>query len=162
MKKLNRIINILLDPKAVAGIIISALAIIWTFWDFRFLEFANSIQQVNYLYLLLVTLFLLSSVWLRALRWRWLFKIDALPTTTSLYRAEMIGYFGNNVLPLRLGELMRAYLIGREWHLSKNYVFGTVVLERLLDTLTLVFFSFLLILFYPLEETVKEYISSKK
>ena len=93
---------------------------------FLFVEFLNSIQNVNYLYLLLATILLWCSVWFRALRWRWLFKIDALPSTASLYRGELIGYFGNNVLPLRLGELMRAYLIGREWNLSKKYVFGGV------------------------------------
>ena len=71
-------------------------------------------------------------------------KIDVLPTTASLYRAELMGYFGNNVLPLRLGELMRAYLIGREWNLSKSYVFGTIVLERILDTISVAFLSFLL------------------
>ena len=158
MNKKNRIINTLLNPRAIVGIIISIGGIYWAFKDFHFHEFAKSIQKVNYIYLLLATLFLWCSVWLRALRWRWLFKIEGLPTTVSLYRAELMGYFGNNVLPLRLGELMRAYLIGKEWHLSKKYVFGTIVLERLLDTLTLVFFAFFLILLYPLEESVREYI----
>ena len=151
MKKQNRIINTVLNPKTIAGIVISVGGIYWAFWDFKFHEFANSIQEVNYIYLLFATLFLWASVWLRALRWRWLFKVDALPTTTSLYRAELMGYFGNNVLPLRLGELMRAYLIGREWNLSKSYVFGTIVLERILDAISLAFLAFLLIIFYPLE-----------
>ena len=158
MKKQNRIINTVFNSKAITGIVISAGGIYWAFWDFKFHEFSNSIQEVNYIYLLFATLFLWASVWLRALRWRWLFRLNTLPSTASLYRAELMGYFGNNVLPLRLGELMRAYLIGREWNLSKKYVFGTIVLERLLDTLTLVFFAFLLILFYPLEESVREYI----
>ena len=151
MNKKNRIINTLLNPRAIAGIIISIGGIYWAFKDFHFHGFAKSIQKINYIYLLLATLFLWGSVWLRALRWRWLFKIDVLPTTLSLYRAELMGYFGNNVLPLRLGELMRAYLIGREWNLSKSYVFGTIVLERILDAISLVFLAILLIIFYPLE-----------
>ena len=158
MNKKNGIINTVLNPKAIAGIVISVGGIYWAFWDFKFHEFANSIQEVNYIYLLFATLFLWASVWFRALRWRWLFKVDALPTTTSLYQAELIGYFGNNILPLRLGELMRAYLIGREWDLSKKYVFGTIVLERILDFLSLIVFAFLLILFYPLEEYLRDYI----
>ena len=158
MTRQYSIIDTLLNPQAIIGIITSVGGICWAFWDFRFHEFANSIQNVKYLYLLLATLFLWGSVWLRALRWRWLFKISSMPTTVSLYRAELMGYFGNNVLPLRLGELMRAYLIGREWDLSKNYVFGTIVLERLLDTLSLVLFAFLLLFFYPLAASVREYI----
>jgi len=151
MNQQYSIINIVLDRRAIIGIIISVGGIYWAFKDFQFHEFANSIQKVNYLYLLLATLFLWGSVWFRAIRWRWLFKIETLPSTASLYRAELIGYFGNNVLPLRLGELMRAYLIGQEWNLSKSYVLGTIVLERILDTITLFFFSFLLIIMYPLE-----------
>jgi len=158
MKKQNGIINTIFNPKAIIGIVISVGGIYWAFWDFKFHEFENSIQGVNYLYLLFATLFLWASVWLRALRWRWLFRINTMPTTASLYRAELIGYFGNNILPLRLGELMRAYLIGREWNLSKKYVFGTIVLERILDFLSLIVFAFLLILFYPLEESLREYI----
>ena len=151
MSKQNRMINIVNDPKAIAGILISAGGIYWAFKDFQFVEFSNSIQTVNYSYLLLATLFLWASVWFRAIRWRYLYRKEALPTTASLYRAELMGYFGNNVLPLRLGELMRAYLIGREWHLPKSYVFGTIVLERILDAISLAFLSFLLIMFYPLE-----------
>ena len=145
-----------LDPKAIFGIIISIVGLYWAFRDFQFDEFTNSLNKVNYFYLVLVTLFLWSSVWLRALRWRYLYRRDLSPSTVSLYRAELIGYFGNNVLPLRLGELLRAYLIGREWNISKSYVFGTVALERLLDMLTLVAITFLLIMFYPLEESLRK------
>ena len=80
-----------------------------------------------------MTLFLWSSVWLRALRWRYLYRRDLSPSTVSLYRAELIGYFGNNILPLRLGELLRSYFIGEEFKLSKSYVFGTIIMERLMD-----------------------------
>ena len=154
----TRLIKILFDPKAIAGVIISIIGIYWAFKDFMFVEFAKSIQTINYIYLLLATFFLWISVWLRAMRWRYLLRKDVKITTASLYRAELMGYFGNNVLPLRLGELMRAYLIGREWNISKSYIFGTVVLERVLDTLTLATLALLLIFYYPLEESVREFI----
>ena len=150
MIKQNSIIRRVIGPKAFAGIFISVGGIYWAFKDFQFVEFSNSIQRINYLFLLLATLFLWGSVWFRAIRWRYLYRKEVLPTTASLYRAELMGYFGNNVLPLRLGELMRAYLIGREWHLPKSYVFGTIVLERILDAISLAFLSFLLIKSAPL------------
>ena len=154
MNKKTRIIKSVLSPKFILCIIISAGGIYWAFNDFKFHEFGNSILKFNYLYLLLATLFLWGSVWFRALRWRLLFRSDSLPDTASLYRAELIGYFGNNILPLRLGELLRTYLIGKEWNLSKSYVFGTVVLERILDTISIVCLSFLLIIFYPQEGSI--------
>ena len=120
----------------------------------------ESIQQIDLNYLVLATLFLWGSVWLRGLRWKWLFKKNDSPSTTSLYRAELIGYFGNNVLPLRLGELLRSFIVSKESSLSKSFVFGTVILERLLDMLALASFALLLLLLYPLEGIVKVYVCS--
>lgn len=54
----------------------------------------------------------------------------------------MIGFMGNNVLPVRLGELARVLIFGREFNLSKTAVLSSVVLERVFDTATiLVFFG---------------------
>ena len=140
------------DPKVIIGVVISFAGIYWAFKDFVFFDFKQSIQQIELAYLLLATLFLWGSVWLRGLRWKWLFKESASPSVASLYRAELIGYFGNNVLPLRLGEILRAYIVGKENNLPKSFVFGTVVLERLMDMFALIFFGIILLILYPFEE----------
>ena len=108
MKEKSKIgmFQLLRDPKAVVGVVISMTGIFWAFNDFHFLDFVESIQKVNIIYLVLATFFLWVTVWLRGLRWKWLFKENDSPTIASLYRAELIGYFGNNILPLRLGELL--------------------------------------------------------
>ena len=160
MKEKNKtgILRLARDPKTIVGVVISIAGIYWAFKDFYFSDFIESMQQVNLIYIVLATFLLWVSVWLRGLRWKWLFKENASPSITSLYRAELIGYFGNNILPLRLGELLRSYIVGKENSLSKSFVFGTIVLERLMDTLTLASFSLLLILTFPLEGTIKGYI----
>ena len=158
VKSKTRIMQLAGGPKAIGGVIISMVGIYWAFKDFNFSDFIESIQEINYIYLILATLFLWGSVWLRGIRWKWLFKDNNSPTITSLYRAELIGYFGNNVLPLRLGELLRSYIVGKENSLSKRFVFGTVILERLMDTMTLALFALLLFITYPLEGTVKGYV----
>ena len=111
-KKNPGLMSLLTDPKSIAGIVISIGGIYWAFRDFQFSDFKASIQEVKIIYLVGATFLLWGSVWLRALRWRWLFKKENSPSTPSLYRAELIGYFGNNVLPLRLGELLRSYIVG--------------------------------------------------
>ena len=149
------LINLLADPKSIIGILISIGGIYWAFRHFHFAEFTASIQEVKIIYLFVATILLWGSLWLRALRWRWLFKKENSPSIHSLYRAELIGYFGNNVLPLRLGELLRSYIVGKENHLSKSFVIGTVILERLMDMLALISLAFLLFLIYPLEESIR-------
>jgi len=145
-------IDLAKTPKVITGIVISLAGIYWAFKDFNFIDFKRSIQQIDFVYFLIATIFLWGSVWLRGLRWKWLFKESSSPSVSSLYRAELIGYFGNNVLPLRLGELLRAYIVGKENNFSKSFVFGTVVLERLMDMLALTFFGIILLFLYPFEE----------
>ena len=157
-KKNPGLMSLLTDPKSIAGIVISIGGIYWAFKDFQFSDFKASIQEVEIIYLVIATFLLWGSVWLRALRWKWLFKKADYPSVPSLYRAELIGYFGNNVLPLRLGELLRSYIVGKENHLSKSFVIGTVVLERLMDMFALISLALLLLLIYPLEESIRDYV----
>ena len=154
MSKKHRInmVGLASDPKVIIGVVISLAGIYWAFKDFDFFDFKQSIQQIELAYLLLATLFLWGSVWLRGLRWKWLFKESASPSVASLYRAELIGYFGNNVLPLRLGELLRTYIVGKENNFPKSFVFGTIVIERLMDMLALFLFALILLLLDPFKE----------
>ena len=158
MSKIKDNILLLLKPQAIIGLLISILGIYWAFHDFAFDEFLETIKSVKYEYVLLACVLLISSVWLRAIRWKYLFKSEDGVETYSLFRYELIGYFGNNVLPLRLGELLRAYILGKRYSLSKSYVFGTILLERILDTLTLILLSIILLFIYPLTNLIKSYI----
>ncbi len=158
VSKIKETLSLLLKPQAIMGLLISIVGIYWAFYDFAFGEFVDTIKSVKYEYVLLACVLIISSVWLRAIRWKYLFKTDDGVETYSLFRYELIGYFGNNVLPLRLGELLRAYILGKEYSLSKPYVFGTIVLERILDTLALILLSIFLLFIYPLTSLIESYI----
>jgi len=54
----------------------------------------------------------------------------------------LVGYLGNAVLPARLGEPIRAYLVARREDLDAAEAFGSVVLERVVDTATLAVVAF--------------------
>jgi glycosyltransferase 2 family protein len=55
----------------------------------------------------------------------------------SLLLSHLLGYTGNNVLPLRLGELLRIDYLARREGPSRSFLLGTAVVERLLDVLML-------------------------
>lgn len=75
---------------------------------------------------------LLLSIWARAWRWRYLFAPGARPR--RLFAAVMIGYTGNNLLPLRAGEVLRAYVVAR--HGQPFWAtLATLVVERVLDAI---------------------------
>jgi glycosyltransferase 2 family protein len=77
-------------------------------------------------------------IWLRALRWRYLTDAIAPLSTAPLFRATAVGFLANNVLPLRMGELVRAWALAREQRLGVAPVVGTIVLERVIDGLVVI------------------------
>ena len=58
-------------------------------------------------------------------------------TRADSYRLTAVGYMGNNVLPARSGDVLRAILLAPIAHVRKREVLGTVVAERMLDALAL-------------------------
>lgn len=74
----------------------------------------------------------------RGARWRALLApIAPLPYRRVLAYTYM-GYLANNVLPARLGELYRSHALGEGERVSRTTVLGTVVVERVVDTVMVV------------------------
>ena len=59
-KSKTGMLRLVRDPKAVVGVIISMAGIYWAFKDFHFLDFIESIQQVNLIYFVLATFFFMG------------------------------------------------------------------------------------------------------
>ena len=55
-----------------------------------------------------------------------------------LYPVVIVGYTANNLLPMRLGELVRSYHLARQENFSASSALGSVAVERVFDGLTLV------------------------
>ena len=138
--------------KLIIGFAISAAGLWYAFREMNFNELIEYLSQTNLSYILLAMLIMVASVALRAYRWQLMLKPIQIFTFNPLFGSTMIGYFGNGVLPFRLGELLRAYAISRSNMITASVAFGTIILERILDLMGLaavmIFFAF----FSPLIE----------
>lgn len=110
---------------------------IWWFWDRLTPEEKSqifiSIKEANYLWIVLAMLVGLISHYLRALRWNMLIKpLGHKPKTIDTFAAVSIGYLGNFIIP-RFGELLRCATLSKSSKASFSSLFGTVVVERILD-----------------------------
>ena len=78
------------------------------------------------------------GVWLRSVRWGLLLPehVDRIKTTT-LFRVLVVGFTVNNLLPLRVGEVARAYLLARWCGVPYGTTVASLVVERVLDGLSL-------------------------
>jgi uncharacterized protein (TIRG00374 family) len=118
--------------KILLGIAISLALLIWLFWNVDLREVAARLADTRWGWLTLSVALNLASLWARAVRWRHLFPRRAHPT--HLLNATVIGYMGNNLLPLRAGEALRVYVVTRRGQRFWTAV-ATLVVERALDGL---------------------------
>lgn len=101
-------------------------------------ELWRLLSEANYLYLAPAIALYFVGQWLRAWRWQFLLSPVADIPVRRLFVVVNIGYMANNLLPARLGELVRAaYLAHREKPVSTPASIATLSVERLYDGLTL-------------------------
>ena len=116
------------------------LAVIFLYIAFHGVDFGEVLSIVSHANITWVVIFILITFlghYLRALRWK--FILNSVKPNTSmknLFGALMVGYGVNCVTP-KLGEVTRAVLIGKWEGLSRSSMFGTVILERVIDIISL-------------------------
>lgn len=115
----------------VVGLLISVAALAWALRDVRLAEVSQALQGARYLYAVPAVALILVGQVARALSWRTILG-RALPFG-RVFRALNAGYLLNNVLPFRLGEVGRAYLISRTRQLTTAQALSSVLVERVID-----------------------------
>lgn len=133
--------------KALVGIALSAGLLGYLFWSVDLRQIGDHLARTHWGYLALSSAIALFAVWVRAVRWGYLFPPGRRPS--HLFAATMIGYMANNLLPLRAGEIVRAYVVAKRGAESVWTALATLVVERLLDALSLVLVLAGLILAIP-------------
>jgi uncharacterized protein (TIRG00374 family) len=89
------------------------------------------------------------SFFLRAVRWHVLLQAGGPVRVATAFWATCAGYFGNNFLPARAGELIRSMMVDAETGIGRTFVLTTALSERTLDAIALVLFSSLVLLTLP-------------
>ena len=121
----------------------TALFLALFFWRTDLPELVDALAEANYWWVApAVAIWFVAAV-LRSLRWHYLLRGVIGLSTRSLYPIVIIGYMANNLLPLRTGELVRAYVLGERHKVSKMTTLGTIAVERMFDGVVLVSFLFL-------------------
>jgi glycosyltransferase 2 family protein len=92
---------------------------------------------------------LVVAVYVRAVRWRSLFDHGRRPPLAAVTQALLLGYFFNNVLPLRAGEAARVVALNRAAGTSRVESAATAVLERAYDLIALLLLLFVSLPWLP-------------
>jgi uncharacterized protein (TIRG00374 family) len=97
------------------------------------------IEGASLTWILALIVFQMAAHYFRALRWKAIMSsLNPDVSSFNLFGAVIIGYGFNSIVP-RLGEVARAVIVGKTENISKTSIFGTVIVERIIDILLFAF-----------------------
>jgi uncharacterized protein (TIRG00374 family) len=124
--------------RAAIGVAISIVALFIVVRSVDVAAAWETLKTADPRWIVALLAFVVVDVLLRALRWRVLLSpLAAVPYPTTL-ASLLVGYLANNVLPARLGEVVRSHDLGTRTGLSRSMILGTIVIERVVDTMVVV------------------------
>ncbi|MGA7829047.1 MAG: lysylphosphatidylglycerol synthase transmembrane domain-containing protein [Geobacteraceae bacterium] len=121
------------------GIGISAFFLYLVFRSIDGAKLVAALRTMDVRFLLPAVAATLFSYYARAIRWKLLLLEDKKTSMFNLFSATSIGYMANNLLPARIGELVRVYVLGEKEEIDKGTVFASLVLDRLFDGFSVLF-----------------------
>lgn len=121
------------------GIGISAFFLYLVFRSIDGTKLLAALRSMDLRFLLPAVAATLFSYYARAYRWKLLLLEDKKTSMGNLFAATSIGYMANNLLPARVGELVRVYVLGEKEKIDKGTVFASLVLDRLFDGFSVLF-----------------------
>lgn len=131
------------------GFLLTGLFLVLAVRNLDLAAVARELASVDYWLLAPAAGCTLSGYLLRTLRWRVILWPVQRVSWRTLFGILMLGFAANNILPARVGEVVRAYSLGRKTGAPVSAGFATIVVERVFDGLTLLALLALALQFAP-------------
>lgn len=132
MKK-NRILTI-------AGLLISLFLLYFSLKDIHFEDIYRTLKYADYRLVLMPVVFIFLAAFFSSYKWS---KITGGNVRIkNAFVSLIIGLFINNVLPARIGEVVRAYVLSKKERQSFPFILSTVLVDRLFDLIGLLIITF--------------------
>ena len=138
----------MLEPRTLISFAFALLILVFTFRSLKIdpAEVWSKLRQANLGYLAVAFLMYYGALFLRGLRWKHMLGrvgIDKangfdMPGPFGMFHIIVLSWFANCVLPARLGDAYRSYLLKQKNGASFGRSLGTILAERLIDLVCLV------------------------
>ena len=130
-------------PHLVIALLVSAGFLYLAFRNVKLDELGAALQRINISWLLVAIVVSLLIMVFRA--WRWQLELRPLEHVPfgRLWVIISVAYMAINLLPVRIGEIVRPWLLSRRSGVSFSSVVGNVVLEKTMDSVIIVFYILL-------------------
>jgi hypothetical protein len=128
----------------VSGFLISIFLLYFSLKDIKFYEIIEILKKADLKLILIPTVFIFASATLSAFKWSRVCGNNVRIKDTFV--ALIIGLFVNNVLPARIGEIVKGYVLSKKTGISFTFGLSTVLIDRFFDLAGLLLIVFI---FFP-------------
>src|SRR3989337_1509904 len=109
----------------------------------------DALKDANYWYVIPTLILTLLVYIVRAIRWQGLLSHIKQVSVLNLLSITCIGFMANNILPARVGEVLRPFLLYKKENVKFSTSVATVIVERIFDMLALIIFTAVTIALLP-------------
>ena len=114
----------------------------------------SSFKAVKYIYIVPVVFLSIVVLVLRSYRWGVILEPLEKINQRTLFSITAVGFMAINLLPVRMGEFARPYLISKKSSIRMGSALATIVVERIFDMLTLMIFLLLVLVTVKLPDWI--------
>lgn len=142
--------------KIILGCLISLILIYLCIRNIDFKQSLSLIKNADISLIFIGVFFYVLSYLVRSIRWEYILAPLKKIKPFKSFFFLIFGFFMNNILPLRLGEIVRALVAGEKLQISRSGVFATVIVERLMDVIIFIICFFLIAVFVEIPFWLKK------
>lgn len=128
--------------------ILFVVFLVYIFRDINAAEFLNAFKMFSFKYIFWIVALYYFTMYLRGIRWKALLMDNPKYSNWHLGAVFIVGSMLNSFLPARAGDIYRAYYLGENKNEKKMKVFGSIILERTLDGISVFFILLFAVLVY--------------
>lgn len=134
--------------RKILSFCVATLCLYFAFKQVNLEDINRAISNSNFYYILIALLTTYITFILRSIRWKILLDSPSNLKLNKYISTTHIGYFLNNILPFRAGDLGRAKLLSNHSNQIRfSFLLGSLVAEKIIDLWMIGFFSIYLIFF---------------
>ena len=135
-----------MNKKVILGILISVILVYLSVRGINLQDILNDLEQIKISYVIIFFILVVLMQGLRSYRWGVILqpmeKIDQL----ALFSVTSVGFMAIAAIPARIGELARPYLISKRSSIKMSSALGTILIERILDSFTVLTMALIVLL----------------
>ena len=125
-----------MNRKIIFGILISIVLVYLSIRGIIFQDVFRDLRNIQWYYVLFFILLVFLMQWLRSYRWGVILQPMEKIDQFSLFSVTSVGFLAIASIPARIGELARPYLISKRSSIKMSSALGTILVERVLDSFT--------------------------